>query len=155
MCFPSTFVWYSAKHVTLHTHKAWIVSMGPSHDRRAAFLFVFSPAGASHQPQLDLSSAVKSPFKTVLLCPLSPTSCGWLKFSLISQRDFSSLVSFSPFTVLHHNFNILPTPFALFQRNLRRRSIVEYSVLWIQTESFYCLSTSDLCSCVPPGVGHQ
>lgn len=125
---------------------------------KGCLFFVFLPAGASHQPQLDLSSAVKSPLKMALLCPRSPTSCGLLRFSLISQRDFSSLASFSSVTVLRHNFNILPTPFEHFERNgsqlLHRLDRGIFSAVdsdWI----FLPFSPSYLCRCIPPGVGHQ
>lgn len=86
--FLGTFVWFTVLYVPghTHTHTKCIVSKGPSHDQRAVVSLL---AGALLQPQLDLSSAVKGPFKMMLLYPCFPTSCGLLKLSLISQ--FSNL----------------------------------------------------------------
>lgn len=64
--------------------------------RHIFFYFFFLLAGASHQPQLDLSSAVKGPFKMALLCPSSPRFVVCSSFLCFPRRSLASFCFLPP-----------------------------------------------------------
>lgn len=103
------------------------------------FLLFFLLAGASHQPQLDLSCVVKGSFKMVLLCPSSPRLVVRSSFPCFPRGTPERLSPVSVAGVTSPPLHSGPNSYA------GTMVTMEYGVTWLKPESFFPLQLRPTC----------